>query len=52
MKQPRVAVRDGDQLAIDLQLWVRQYVKLLMEAEGVNIGKATPRAVEEASSDR
>ena len=50
MKQPHVNILDGDNLAIDLRVWVRQYVKLLMEAEGVNIVRATP--VQEASSDR
>ncbi len=49
MKQPHVNVRDGDNL-VNLGMWVRQYVKLLMEAEGVNIVRATP--VQEASSDR
>ena len=51
MRQPRVNVRDGDNFA-NLRVWVRQYVKLLMEAEGVNIVRATPPAVQEASSDR
>ena len=49
MKQPRVTVRDGENFA-NLRVWVRQYVKLLMEAEGVKIVRATP--VQEASSDR
>ncbi len=49
MKQPYVTVRDGDNFA-NLRVWARQYVKLLMEAERVNIVRATP--VQEASSDR
>ena len=52
MKQPHVNVLDGDNLAIDLRVWTQQYVKLLMEAEGVNIVRATAPAVQEASSDR
>ena len=49
MKQPHVNVRDGDNFA-NLRVWARLYVQLLMEAEGVNIVRATP--VQEASSDR
>ena len=52
MKPPLVQVRSGDTVAVNLRDWVRQYVKLLMRAEGVKVATITPTPVQEASNDR
>ena len=52
VKPPLVQVRSGDTAAMDLRDWVRQYVRLLMQAEGVKVATTTPRPVQEASNDR
>ena len=49
MKPPLVQVRSGDTAAMDLRDWVRQYVKLLMQAEGVKVATTGPAPVQEAS---
>ena len=49
---PRVQVQYGDPVAVDLQGWVRRYVALLMELEGVKVATTTPQPVHEASNDR
>ncbi len=46
-----VQVRHGDTLPVDLRDWVRQYVRLIVEAEGVKVATATPPSVQEASND-
>ena len=52
MKPPRVQIRYGDSVAVDLQGWVRRYVHLLMELEGVKVATTTAPPVHEASNDR
>ena len=52
MKPPLVQVRSGDTAAMDLRDWVRQYVRLLMQAEGVKVATTTPPPVQEASNAR
>jgi len=47
-----IQTRFGDTLEVDLRGWVRQYVRLLVEAEGVKVAKTTSPTVPEASSDR
>ncbi len=52
VNRPLVQARFGDTLEVDLRGWVRQYVRLLVEAEGVKVASTTPPSVQEASNDR
>ena len=49
---PVVLTKHGEILAVDLRTWVRQYVNLLIETEGVKVAKTSPPPVQEASNDR
>ncbi len=49
VKPPLVQVRSGDTATMDLRDWVRQYVQLLMQAEGVKVATTSPASVQEAS---
>ena len=52
MKPLPVQIRQGDTLPVDFRGWVRQYVRLLVEVEGVKVATTTPPPVQEASNDR